>query len=260
MTGGPVDNGVFINMTPSQLHPRHRMFQNMQYTQSPNQPIGLKNLGLTCYFSSLIQSLLALPIFVNALYIDRMHLENEDKITAKICDLLNGLSEHRSHNALEILTDKVLIKLREKFQNQFLLEQQEDPSELLLLLLSVFNQEQRKPNEITMHREFPDLEQTIRQFEASNRSNTTQITTIYTKTVRTMHGTCQTESFEALQFLNLAFSGTATATIEDMLVKYCEKKPIEVSRCPKCSLRNYPATEETYFAHLPEILILSIER
>ena len=254
------ENGVFINLTPSQLNPRHRMFQNMQYSQRSNQPVGLNNLGLTCYFSSLMQSLFALPIFVNALHIDRIHLENEDKLTAKICDLLNGLSDHMSLNTLEMLTEDVLMKIREIFQNQFLPEHQADPSELLGLLLSVFNDEQRKSKEITMHREFSDLEQTMRDFEASHRSNTTKITTIYTKTVRTLHGTCQTQTFDALPFLNIAFCGFATETIEGMLLKYCRRKPIEVLRCPSCNFQNPPSTEEIYFAHLPEILILSVER
>ena len=262
LTEGLEGNAAFIHLNPSQLSPNNTMFQNAQQTTRTDQPKGLMNLGLTCYFSALIQSISALPMYVNALEIDRMHVEDEDSFTSDLCILLNALKQRDSQQMLKQMTEDVLAKVRNRFEGEFLPNRQADPQELLIHMQMMINEEQRNPNEITTYKEFPDIEQTMRCFEHCNRGSTTKFTTIYTKIVRTMHKSCKTESFEALPFLVLQFDEIfeSSTTIQALLDRYVQKKEIKVIRCPRCNLPNPHTTQEVSIAHLPEILILTVER
>ena len=85
------DNGFFLQITPSQLSPNYNMYKSAHQRPRRNQPVGLRNTGLMCYFISLMQCLYALPVFVNGLHIDRMHIKDETSFTAKLCELYIGL-------------------------------------------------------------------------------------------------------------------------------------------------------------------------
>jgi hypothetical protein len=260
---GQEDNAVFIQMNPNDLSPNHQMFQNVQNTQVSNQPVGLINVGNTCYLNALIQCLHALPVYINAVNIDRMHVENEDCFVANICQLFNCINERESLNNLKMCTEAVLEKIRKRFKGQFLPGHMEDPQELLLHLTMIVNEEQNKTNEVSTFKSFPNLVQTMQSFENCNRSNTTKLTTIYTKVVRMMHSTCQTESFEALPFLVLQFPADFenSTTVEALLNNYIQKKDAgEILRCSTCNLPRVHMTQEIVLDHLPEIMILTVER
>ena len=113
-----------------------------------------------------------------------------------------------------------------------------------------------------MYKNFPDLEQTKKNFETSNRSNTTQLTTVYVKVVKIFHNTCRRESFEPIPYLTLRFSENMkqSTTVEEMLKQYLQKQNTENSKCPNCNLPNSPTTEETFIVHLPDILVVSLGR
>ena len=51
---GCIDNGFFLQMTPSQLSPNHNMYKTIHQIPRRNQPAGLRNTGLMCYFISLM--------------------------------------------------------------------------------------------------------------------------------------------------------------------------------------------------------------
>ena len=260
---GQENNGVFIHMNPSDLTPDHNMFQNLENIQFPNQPVGLRNLGNTCYLNSLFQCLHALPIYVNAVCIDQMHMENDDGLVMNISSLFTDLSSGESFNNLTKQIETILKKIRTRFQGQFIPGHMEDPQEFLLHVTMIVNEEQKRISEVTIFKNFPDLMQTMRSYENCNRSNTTKITTIYTKVVRMMHSTCNFESFEALPFLTLQFptSFENSTSIEVLLDSYLKKKDVEnVKRCPTCNLPGVHMTQQIFLAHLPDILILTVER
>ena len=263
LSEGSEDNGFFLQITPSQLSPNHNMYKSAHQRPRRNQPTGLRNTGLMCYFISLMQCLYAIPVFVNGLQIDRMYNKNDNSFTAKICELLKGLSEKKPLNTLEGLTEDVMTKIWQRFENQFLPEHQQDPEEFLLHMQLLFNEDKRTPNQLTLYKNFPDLEQTKKNFETSNRSNTTQLTTLYVKVVKIFHNTCRRESFEPIPYLlTLRFSENMkqSTTVEEMLKQYLQKQNTENSKCPNCNLPNSPTTEETIIVHLPDILVVSLGR
>ena len=259
---GCEDNGFFLQITPSQLSPNHNMYKSVHQRSRRNQPVGLRNTGLMCYFISLMQCLYALPVFVNGLHIDRMHIKDDTSFTAKLCELYIGLSERKSLNTLEGLTEGVMAKIWQRFENQFLPEYQHDPEEFLLHMQSLVNEEKRNPNELSLYMQFPDLEQTKKHFEMCNRSNTTHLTTVYVKIVKTFHDTCRRESLEPIPYLTLKFGDNMkqSTTVEELLKQNLQKQKTENSKCPNCNLPNSPTTEETYIVHLPDILVVSLAR
>ena len=263
LADGQENNGVFIHINPSDLTPNHNMFQNLENIQLPNQPVGLMNLGNTCYLNSLFQCLHALPIYVNAVSIDKMHMKNEDGLVLNIYNLFTDLSCGESFNNLTKQIETIMKKIRIRFKGQFIPGHMEDPQEFLLHVTMIVNEEQKRKHEVTTFKNFPDLMQTKQSYENCNRSNTTQITTIYTKVVRMMHSTCVLESFEALPFLSLQFltNSENSTSIEALLGSYLKKKNVEhVKRCPTCNLPGVHMTQQISLAHLPDILIFTVER
>ena len=263
LADGQENNGVFIHMNPSDLTPNHNMFQNLESTKFQNQPVGLVNLGNTCYLNSLFQCLHALPLYVNAVCIDKIHMKNEDDLVLNISSLFTDLSSGEPFHNLTKQIEIILKKIRTRFQGQFLPGHMEDPQEFLLHVTMIVNEEQKRKPEITTFKNFPDLMQTMQSYENCNRSNMTKITTIYTKVVRKMHSTCNLESFEALPFLSLHFpkKHENSTSIEALLDNYLKKKEVEhVKRCPSCNLPGVDMTQQIFLAHLPDILIFTVER
>ena len=265
LAGDKGNDAVFIHLSPEDLNPNHEMFQNWQNTRSTNEPVGLMNMGNTCYFSALIQSLYALPAFVSAINIDKTDIGYEQSFVENISKLLEAVDKKESLINLKTYTMRVLENIRKRFNGQFLPGDQADPQELLIHIKMMMNEELRTSNEVTFFRNYPNLLDTIESFENCNKSKTTKLTTIYTKVIRTMHSTCMTESFEALPFLVLQFNGInskeTSTTVESLLDTYVQKKNSdEILRCPSCNLPKVDMNQETLFAHLPEILILTVER
>ena len=155
-----------------------------------------------------------------------------------------------------------MTRIWQRFENQFLPEHQQDPEEFLLHMQLLFNEDKRTPNQLTLYKNFSDLEQTKKNFETSNRSNTTQLTTVYVKVVKIFHNTCRRESFEPIPYLTLRFSENMkqSTTVEEMLKQYLQKQNTENSKCPNCNLPNSPTTEENFIVHLPDILAVSLGR
>ena len=78
-----------------------------------------------------------------------------------------------------------------------------------------------------------------------------------------MHSACQTEAFEALPFLVLQFNDSFenSTTIEAMMNRYVQKKNAgDILRCSTCNLPRVHMTQEISLEHLPEVLILTVER
>jgi hypothetical protein len=77
------------------------------------------------------------------------------------------------------------------------------------------------------------------------------------------YSACQTEVFEALPFLVLQFNDSFenSTTVEVMMSRYIQKKDAgDILRCSTCNLPKVPMTQEISLEHLPEVLILTVER
>ena len=139
----------------------------------------------------------------------------------------------------------------------------EDPQELLLDLLSIVNEEQKQQIENSVHQNSSNLAQTVQYHENLNRSNTTKLLSIYTKTVRFMHSNCQHISYEGVNFLALPFSETfiKSTTVESLFKRSTQlTSQGKIDKCSVCELQNIDMSQEVSMEHLPEILIISMLR
>ena len=78
-----------------------------------------------------------------------------------------------------------------------------------------------------------------------------------------MHSACQTEAFEALLFLVLQFNDSFenSTTVEALMRRYVQKKDAgNILRCSTCNLPRVHMTQEISLEHLPQVLILTVER
>ena len=255
--------GVFIQMKPSELSPNHELFQNFQNQQSTDQPTGLRNRDNTCYFNALFQCLCTFPQIWNALEIDKMHVQYMESFVGSVCQLLRNLDERESLDTLQICSEVILNKIRQRCQGSFIAGIHQDPQELLVHLLMIVNEEQKNPNADISFQSFPDLAQTVQFYENFHKSNTTKLLTSYTKINRLMHSKCQCISYEGLPFLSLPFSETSvqSTTVGSLLQLFAKQKDQgEIGRCSACQLPNVSLSQQVTLEHLPEILVITLLR
>lgn len=241
-----------------------------EYDQSPNSPIGLLNLGNTCYFNALIQSLHSLRLFSNAIVLDTLNIGNENILASKMAKLFSGLDAKMPLDNLRKLTLDVLGAIQERVQGEFQLGYQSDPQELLFYTKMILNENQRRLHHISTLRNYPSLKETIENYEYCNPSNTTKLTTIYTKAIKRYHEreSCMTETYDRLSSLVVRFkedelnaNEKEIMTVEALITNYMDKtKHEERVKCPICSLPNVCMTEENFLSHLPPVFVVTIGR
>ena len=238
-----------------------------QRYQSSRKPIGLINLGNTCYFNALIQSLNSLPLVVNAIHLDSMNLGNDVSLASQIAKLFDGIDKRRSLNDLRKLTLDVLEHIWQRFGREYQAGAQEDVEGFYFHMKMILNENQ---NSKTTTKNFSSLEETKENYELSCPSNITKPTTIYAKVVRNMHDTktCVTETYERFPSLLLPIQQTADngnndefTTVETLIANYVAKTECEEKiRCSVCSSPNSTLTQETILVDLPDVLVLTLER
>ena len=241
-----------------------------EHNQHSNKPIGLLNLGNTCYFNALMQSFHSIKLFSNAIHLDAQSIGTENILAIKISKLLSGLDDKLPLGNLEKLTIDVLGTIRERIEGEFQPGYQSDPQELLIYTKMILNENQRRQHQIITLRDFPSLKETIDNYEYCNPSHTTKLTTIYTKVVKRFHEreTCVTETYDRMPSLVLRFkedelngNENEFMTVESLIAGYMDKTKMEDKiKCPVCSLPNVNFTEETFLPQLPPVLVVTIGR
>ena len=91
-------HGVFVKLKPSELPINHQLYQS---TSEQLLPIGLRNIGNTCYFNSIIQCLKIFPEFCSALEADLPHIENPDSMTHTLTELFQCMHNRSDENILQ---------------------------------------------------------------------------------------------------------------------------------------------------------------
>ena len=230
------------------------------------KPTGLINLGNTCYFNALMQCLKSLPSFENAIHLDKHNIRDSSSLACKMAQLFDGLDEKKSFEDLRKLKLEVLEIIRRRIDGEYQPGYQADPQELYIHIKMILNENQRRQDQITTLRNFPNLHETIENYQNNNPSNTTKQTTIYTKVTRYMHErkSCITETFQRLSTLVLPFEQSEKiqelTTVEALIANCLNEETAEKVKCPLCSLTNVNVSIETLLVHLPDILILTAER
>ena len=130
-----------------------------------------------------MQCLYSLSKFSNAIHLDKHNIRNENSLASKMANFFDQLDEKKEDD-LRKLTLDILALIRRRIDGEYQPGFQADPQELYIHIKMILNENQRSQTQITTLRNFPNLPETIENYQYSNPSNTTKPTTIYTKVTK----------------------------------------------------------------------------
>jgi ubiquitin carboxyl-terminal hydrolase 8 len=254
-------------------------------TTNNNRPVGIRNLGNTCYMNSALQCLMATdPLtqyFRSGLYMDELNVENplgaQGKLAVEYGKLLDELSSSSPGlNNRTVLTPRTFKAKLDAFAPQFRGHRQHDAQELLAFLLDGIHEDlnriKTKP-----YIEDKDCDGTNDEADAvlawQNylKRDKSPIVDIFQGQLRSelrcqtcRHGNVRFEPFMylSLPIVNADSGSNKKTTLSDCLQAYLQEETLTGDNqwyCSKCQT-HVDATKKTDLWIVPPILIIHLKR
>jgi ubiquitin C-terminal hydrolase len=256
----PDTEGIFLKMSPSELIPNHNLYQEEIEQIYQLKPVGLSNIGNTCYFNSIMQCLKVFPELCSAFESDLQSISNQESITKDLSSLLSFMKENACSDILDNACGAVILKLQQRFPNKYEFGRQGDPQELFTDVLMMMNTELRTAD--IGYQNFETLSETVSFQEQYFKSHSTQLLTNYLKMDRQMHSKCLHTSFQAMSFLLIPFpeGQVQSISIERLVDIYMEDEKRQILTCSECGFSNPQTVEQRKISKCANILIIKLLR
>ena len=257
-------DGIFMKLDPAQLSPTHKLYQTEDQNETQFEdlnPVGLTNLGNTCYFNSLMQCLRVFPQLNTALENDQESQVNGTGMATMITNLFKMMKENAGKEDLENLCLSIILNLQQKYPTKYEFVRQHDPHELLADLFALLNDELRS-TQYTEYQTFQTLSETINFHEKYFKSQSTKLMTSYISIHRELHQECNQTTFQALPCMLLPFpeGQHEIISIEKLAENYLIEERRQIVTCPVCGVSNPHIIERASMSICPKMLILKLIR
>ena len=227
----------------------------MEYNSGNFQLIGFKNLGNTCFINSVLQCFLHCTPLKNYFIInEHKHLNNNNnnKNFCFLCEFSKLIDLTKNTKEKYISPVKMINNMKLIFPD-FNKGKQEDAHELLLFLLSYFEQSCIKfgISLLTNYYNNIVLENNL-------------ISKIFSGKIisKVQCGRCKTFSNTSDTFLNISLSILNSFSLIESIEHYCQNEKLIGENqyfCDKCKIK-CDSKRQIIFSHLPKILIFHLKR
>ncbi|CAD6207858.1 GSCOCG00010246001-RA-CDS [Cotesia congregata] len=226
---------------------------------------GLKNLGNSCYMSSIIQCLSNTPIlsnyFRNNSYEDDLHRNGNYGKNSKLVTAFAQVIKSLWTSTIRHISPIELKSTLGSLSNEFGTNEQQDSHEFLILLLEWMHLALRTDDKkIPRDTQMTEAE---KQYEQSLEGKRSVLTELFNgqscSTCTCMHCGFQSITYETFNSLTLSVPENAPCSLSDCLDQYLSVQIIPEWKCPKCKVPRQ-ATKKCDFVRLPPIIIIHLNR
>ncbi|XP_074095668.1 uncharacterized protein LOC141525185 isoform X2 [Cotesia typhae] len=226
---------------------------------------GLKNLGNSCYMSSIIQCLSNTPIlstyFRDNSYEDDLHRNGNYGKNSKLVTAFAQVIKSLWTGTIRHISPIELKSTLGSLSNEFGTNEQQDSHEFLILLLewmhlALRTDDKEKPRAIQMT-------EAEKQYEQSLEGKRSVLTELFNgqsrSTCTCMYCGFQSITYETFNSLTLSVPENAPCSLSDCLDQYLSVQIIPEWKCSKCKVPR-KATKKCDFVRLPPIIIIHLNR
>ena len=224
---------------------------------------GLINLGNTCYMNTCLQFLIHCKPFLRRLY-QKIPTRVLSRDFYDLCELQANSTQPNSP-----------FKLKRNFAHKHLLYSnynQHDSQEFCRLLLDDMSRELNRVISLPKYEELDeknkDKNEILKEFNElfKKREDSIIVDTFYLQIINTFECKCgyKTYSFENLLDIPLIFPEKykeKSIELYELIENYFNEEKINWNLiCPGCNKKNITHIKKSFFSHLPDILIISLQR